>query len=220
MRAMILAAGRGERMRPLTDTRPKSMLSLQGRPIIQHHVEHLVNANIRDIVINYGRFGDQIESFLGDGTEFGARVHYSPEHGQLLDTGGGIRRVLPQLGEEPFLVINADIWTDYDLSRLSLADDDLALLVMVDNPPYHPEGDFVLEGDRLVTEGGPKLTFSGLGIYRPALFRRTQETSFPLGPLLREAMSTGKIAGEHFRGRWIDIGTPERLLEAQSLLEQ
>jgi len=218
MRAMILAAGRGERMRPLTDTRPKSMLSLQGRPIIQHQVERLVDAGIRDIVINYGRFGDQIEVFLGDGTKYGARIHYSPENDQLLDTGGGIRRALPLLGEDPFLVVNADIWTDYDLARLSLADGDLARLVMVDNPPHHPEGDFVLHDDRLAAEGGPKLTFSGLGIYHPALFRRTRETSFPLGPLLREAMGSGKIAGEHFRGRWIDIGTPERLQEAQYLL--
>ena len=217
MRAMILAAGRGERMRPLTDTTPKPLLPLAGKPLIHYHLESLAAAGVREVVINHAHLGHLIESALGDGARWGLSVRYSPE-GEALETGGGIFRALPLLGPEPFLVVNGDVWCDYDYRRLPEAPAGLAHLVLVDNPPQHPEGDFLLE-EGLVRDGsGARLTFSGIGLYRPALFADCAPGRFPLAPLLRAAMARGLVSGEHHCGRWVDVGTPQRLAALESEL--
>lgn len=208
--AMILAAGRGERMRPLTDRTPKPLLAAGGRPLIGHHLAALARAGVREVVINHAHLGAQIEAALGDGAAYGLHIRYSREE-TALETGGGIFQALPLLGPDPFIVVNGDVWTDITLDRLRLADADLAHLVLVDNPAHHPAGDFVLDGDRVRAEGGPRLTFSGIAVYRPALFEGCSPGRFPLAPLLRAAMAAGRVSGEHHRGRWIDVGTPERL---------
>jgi len=214
---MILAAGRGERMRPLTDHTPKPLLEAGGKALIVHQIERLAGAGIRDIVINHAHLGARIEAALGDGAHFGVRIRYSPEpHG--LETGGGIFKALPLLGREPFLVVNGDVWSDVDPGRLRLAEGDLAHLVLADNPPHHPTGDFVLRGARVLAEGAPRLTFAGLGLYHPALFAGCTPGIFPLAPLLRQAMAAGRVSGEHHRGLWFDIGTPERLADLDQLL--
>jgi MurNAc alpha-1-phosphate uridylyltransferase len=211
MKAMILAAGRGERMRPLTDHTPKPLLKVAGVPLIEHHIRALHAAGHRTLVINHAYLGEQISDFLGDGSRFGVRIQYSPEPAGALETGGGIKRALPLLGDEPFLVINGDIWTDYAYPPMQLHPDRLAHLVLVDNPPHHPTGDFsLLQGDVSDT-GRARLTFSGIGVYHPRLFDRRPATAFPLAPLLREAMRTGQVSGEHYPGAWQDIGTPDRL---------
>ena len=215
MHAMILAAGRGERMRPLTDHTPKPLLNAGGRPLIEHHLLRLAAAGYRDVVINLAHLGERIREHLGDGSHFGLAITYSPE-GEALETGGGIRRALPLLGEGPFLVVNGDVWCDHPLTVPALAANDLAHLVLVDNPPHHQQGDFRLENGRLRAEGEPRLTFSGLGWYRAELFQDHPEGRFPLAPLLREAMASDRVSGAHHRGRWLDVGTPERL----ALLEQ
>ena len=215
MRAMILAAGRGERMRPLTDHTPKPLLNAGGRPLIEHHLVRLATAGYRDVVINLAHLGERIREHLGDGSRFRLAITYSPE-GEALETGGGIRRALPLLGEGPFLVVNGDVWCDHPLTVPALAANDLAHLVLVDNPPHHQQGDFRLENGRLRAEGEPRLTFSGLGWYRAELFQDHPEGRFPLAPLLREAMASDRVSGAHHRGRWLDVGTPERL----ALLEQ
>ena len=207
---MVLAAGRGERMRPLTDHTPKPLLEAGGRPLIGHHLAALARAGVREAVVNHAHLGAQIERALGDGAAYGLRIRYSPEE-VALETGGGIFRALPLLGPDPFIVVNGDVWTDFDPARLRLADADLAHLVLVDNPAHHPAGDFVLAGDRVREDGGPRLTFSGVGVYRPALFDGCAPGRFPLAPLLRAAIAVGRVSGEHHRGRWVDVGTPERL---------
>ena len=209
-KAMILAAGRGERMRPLTDHTPKPLLEAAGRSLIGHHLVALAKAGVQEVVVNHAHLGAQIEAALGDGAAYGLRLRYSPE-AVALETGGGIFRALPILGPDPFVVVNGDVWTDFDLGDLRLAQSDLAHLVLVDNPAHHPAGDFVLEGDRVRDAGGPRLTFSGIGVYRPALFDGCTAGRFPLAPLLRAAMAAGRVSGEHYRGRWVDVGTPERL---------
>jgi N-acetyl-alpha-D-muramate 1-phosphate uridylyltransferase len=217
---MILAAGRGERMRPLTDHTPKPLLRAGGKPLIVHHIERLAAAELRDIVINYAHLGGQIEDALGDGSKLGVRIRYSPE-GQALETGGGIFRALPLLGPGPFLVINGDVWTDIDLAGIGLAPGDLAHLVLVDNPPHHPQGDFVLRNGRVLADGPdstPRLTFSGIGVYRPELFAGCTPGAFPLAPLLRSAMARGLVGGTRHSGIWIDIGTPERLGSLEEML--
>jgi MurNAc alpha-1-phosphate uridylyltransferase len=216
---MILAAGRGERMRPLTDHTPKPLLPVAGRPLIVWHIERLAAAGIRDLVINHAHLGAQIEQALGDGARWGVSIRYSPEgEGRALETGGGIYRALPLLGEQPFLVINADVWTDVELGRLALPAGALAHLVLVDNPAHHPDGDFRLVSGRLQPDGGPKLTFSGIGVYAPALFDDCTPGAFPLAPLLREAIALDRVTGEQHRGRWIDVGTPQRLASLEALL--
>lgn len=220
MHAMILAAGRGERMRPLTDTRPKPLLIAGGKALIEHHIEHLAAADFTELVINHAHLGEQIEAALGDGSRWNINIHYSPE-GTALETGGGIQRALPLLGPGPFLVINGDVWTDYDFSTLPLLNaNDLAHLVLVDNPEHHPEGDFALDvnGNRLLDQKA--LTFSGIGIYRPELFAGKGPGAFPLAPLLRQAMAADRVSGEHHQGRWMDIGTPERLAQLDALLRK
>ena len=210
--AMILAAGRGERMRPLTDHTPKPLLKVHDKPLIVWHIERLKKAGITQLVINHAHLGEQIEQALGDGSSLDVSISYSPED-TALETGGGIARALPLLGEQPFLVVNGDVWTDINYSELALSEDDLAHLVLVNNPSHNPNGDFALNNDRVTSGGANKLTFSGIGLYQPSLFVAQPEERFPLAPLLREAMSLNKVSGFHHRGVWMDIGTPERLAE-------
>ena len=213
MKAMILAAGRGVRMRPLTDTKPKSLLAVSGKPLIAWQLEKLARAGFTEAVINHAHLGDMIEAALGDGSRFGISIRYSAE-GEALETAGGIAFALPLLGAEPFLAINADIYSDYDFSALADLDlqDRLAHLVLVDNPPQHPRGDFALETGRVREAGGGLLTFSGIGVYAPRLFGGIPpRAKVPLAPLLRKAMAADRVSGEHYSGRWRDIGTAERL---------
>jgi len=221
VRAMILAAGRGERMRPLTDRMPKSMLQVNGKPLIQYHVENLVQSGILDIVINHAQFGDQIEGYLGNGKIWGARIAYSPEDENPLDTAGGIVEALPLLGEEPFLTVNADIWTDFPFQQLLNLSEDLANnranhlahIVLVDNPAHNAKGDFSLSDDRVLNEGDSMLTFSGISVFKPEFFKDCVSGSTPLAPMIRQAVSQGQVSGSHYQGLWRDIGTPERLQE-------
>lgn len=219
MKAMILAAGRGNRMRPLTDHTPKPLLEAGGRSLIRYHIERLADAGIRDLVINHAHLGEQIETALGDGRRFGVRIRYSVEE-TALETGGGIFKALPWLGPDPFLVINGDIWTDIDPTKLQLAESDLAHLVLVANPPHHPAGDFAWIEDRVLLEGEPRLTFSGVGLYRPELFEGCSPGIFPLAPLLYAAIRSGRVGGSYHRGHWFDIGTPERLAALDRLLTE
>ncbi len=224
MRAMILAAGRGERMRPLTDATPKPLLLAGGKPLIVWHLEALVRSGVRDIVINHAHLGSLIEATLGDGARFGAAIRYSPE-GEALETAGGIANALPLLGDAPFAVINGDIACDFDYARLpalarAMPDRHLlAHLVLVPNPPHHPRGDFALRDGEVSDEGEPKLTFSGIGLYDPGLFAGIERgAKAKLAPLLRAAMADGAVSGELHAGRWMDVGTPERLSELDSQL--
>jgi len=240
MRAMLLAAGRGERMRPLTDHTPKPLLAAGGKPLIVWHIEKLVRAGITDLVVNHAHLGAQIESALADGSGFGARIRYSPEPQGALETAGGIANALPLLchaaatgeakPEAIFAVINSDIYCDYDFSGLPglaarLAEShDLAHLVLVNNPEHHPGGDFLLQGGRVVPEGRQsdslaKLTFSGIGVYKAELFAHIVRGSHAqLAPLLRAQIALGKVSGEHYTGRWVDVGTPQRLQWLDNLL--
>lgn len=218
MKAMILAAGRGERMRPLTDHTPKPLLEAGGKALIEHQIERLVAAGFDDLVINHAHLGEQIEALVGDGARWGIRVRYSREE-RALETGGGIFRALHLVGPGPFLVVNGDIWTDLDFARLRTLAPPLAHLVLVANPPHHPRGDFVLRDGQVVDEDGPRLTFSGIGLYRPELFADCQPGAFQLAPLLRQAMASGQVSGERLPGRWFDIGTPERLQALDRMLK-
>jgi len=218
MKAMILAAGRGERMRPFTDLTPKPLLSVGGRRLIEYHLLALARIGVSEIVINHAHLGQQIEATLGDGRRYGVDILYSPEGEQGLETGGGIYKALPLLGAEPFIVINGDIWTDYPFAELPAEPDGLAHLVLVDTPPFKDDGDFVLDGKWVVGESGTRLTFSGIGVYRPALFDGCSPGRFPLAPILRRQIAAGRVSGEHYRGRWVDVGTPERLQDLQQLL--
>lgn len=220
MKAIILAAGRGERMRPLTDVIPKALLKVGKRSLIEYHIAALVRAGITDIVINHAHLGKQIEDALGDGSRYGARIVYSPEGMTGLETGGGIFRALPLLGSQPFIVVNADIWTDYPFRQLPQKPSGLAHLVLVNNPEFNPKGDFVLSGDRIVAEGLTCLTYSGIGVYTPELFKGCKPGVFSLVPLLRKAIASGQVSGEHYQGVWYDIGTPERLQMIESKLER
>jgi MurNAc alpha-1-phosphate uridylyltransferase len=215
---MLLAAGRGERMRPLTDSVPKPLLEAGGRGLIEWHLARLARAGFREIVVNHAHLGARIEERLGDGARYRVRIRYSAE-GEALETAGGIARALPILGSAPFLVVNADIYCEFDFAGLvpvleRLERDgggDLIHLVLVDNPPHHPDGDFALAAGRVV-ERGPRLTFSGIGCYRRELFAGvTAGAKAKLAPLLREAIGAGRAGGERFAGRWLDVGTPERL---------
>ena len=211
MKAMLLAAGRGERMRPLTDTTPKPLLRIGGQTMIERHVHALARAGITELVINHAHLGEQLIAALGNGHAYGVDITWSAEAGGALETGGGIFNALPLLGDAPFLVVNSDIWTDFPFSGLPAEIDGLAHLVMVDNPPHNAGGDFSLSEGRLSQRGPAMLTFSGIGVYRPALFSGCSPGAFPLAPLLRRAMAAEQVSGEHYRGSWFDIGTPERL---------
>ncbi|WP_455199384.1 N-acetylmuramate alpha-1-phosphate uridylyltransferase MurU [Kaarinaea lacus] len=215
---MILAAGRGERMRPLTDELPKPLLPVAGKPLIERHIEALVAAGICDIVINHAWLGDKIEAALGDGSRFNARITYSPEGEQGLETGGGIFNALPLLGDSPFLVVNGDIVTNFDFRNLPEKPSGQAHLVLVPNPAHHPQGDFSLTGEGVHSQGSPRYTFSGIGVYHPRLLADCQAGVFPLAPLLRQAMDQGLVTGELFEGLWVDVGTVDRLREAERVL--
>ncbi|HJH21582.1 MAG TPA: nucleotidyltransferase family protein [Pseudomonas lactis] len=220
MKAMILAAGKGERMRPLTLHTPKPLVQAGGKRLIEYHLEALAKAGFTEIVINHAWLGEQIESYLGDGAQFGLRIRYSPE-GEPLETGGGIFQALPLLGDEPFLVVNGDIWTDYDFTQLKQPIRGLAHLVMVDNPAHHPSGgDFYLDHGVLhdAAPGADNLTFSGISVLDPKLFAGCSAGAFKLAPLLRAAMAKGLVTGEHMAGRWVDVGTLERLAQVETLL--
>lgn len=228
MLAMILAAGRGERMRPLTDHTPKPLLQAGGKPLIVWHIERLVRAGITDLVINHAHLGKQIEQALGDGSRFDAAIRYSDE-GEALETAGGIAFALHLLGDEPFAVVNGDIYCDYDFAQLPqraaalAASADMAHLVLVDNPEHNPKGDFLLHDGRVTDSAlSPQhsaLTFSGIGLYKPALFAHIPRGSkAPLAPLLRAQIAAGRVSGEHHRDLWMDIGTPQRLADLDKSL--
>ncbi len=214
---MVLAAGRGERMRPLTDACPKPLLQVAGAPLIVHVIRRLAAAGIRDLVVNHAWLGEAVEEALGNGAAFGVRIAWSPEPDGALETGGGIRRALPLLGDAPFAVVNGDVWSDFDLARLPAEPDGDAHLVLVDNPPWHRGGDFALHGGRVRAEGTELLTFAGIGVYRPRLFDGISAERFALAPLLRAAMARGAVSGEHHRGEWCDVGTVERLQALRAL---
>jgi MurNAc alpha-1-phosphate uridylyltransferase len=218
MKAMILAAGRGERMRPLTDTLPKPLIPVAGKPLIVHHIERLASMGIQEIVINHSHLGEKIEAALGDGAHWGVEICYSAE-AEALETGGGIFHALPLLGEAPFIVLNGDVWCDLDFSRLHLPEGKLAHLMLVPNPDHHLAGDFSLQGGEVSAEGENRLTFSGIGVYHPQLFAGCRPGKFPLAPLLRSAIQKGLVTGECFTGQWIDVGTPERLKQLEMQLE-
>ncbi len=210
-RAMILAAGRGERMRPLTDTTPKPLLRVQGKPLIDRHVERLAEAGIAIIVINLAWLGSMIRDHLGDGGRFGVAIHYSDEAPKALETAGGLFRALPLLGPDPFLAVNGDVFTDYPFARLDLAADRDAHLVLVPNPPQHPRGDFGVVDGAAVEAAPERFTYSGIAVYRPEFFAGCREGTFPLKPLLLRAMAAGRCSAEVYRGMWEDVGTPARL---------
>ncbi|HLD69070.1 MAG TPA: nucleotidyltransferase family protein [Pseudomonas sp.] len=219
MKAMILAAGKGERLRPLTLHTPKPLVRVAGVPLIEYHLRALATAGVSEVVINHAWLGQQIEDHLGDGRRFGVEIRYSAE-GEPLETGGGIFRALPLLGDGPFLLINGDIWCDYPFTALARPLAGLAHLVLVDNPAHHPEGDFALvEGQVGEGQAGvPSLTYSGIAVLDPRLFTGCSPGAFKLAPLLRRAMAEGQVSGERFSGRWVDVGTHERLAEVESLL--
>lgn len=211
MKAMILAAGLGTRMRPLTHHTPKPLLPVADKPLIVWHLERLAAAGFRDIVINHAWLGDQIEEALGNGERYGVSIRYSAEP-EPLETAGGIQRALPLLGQAPFLLVNGDIWTDYPFAQLREHRPAAAHLVLVDNPPQHPQGDFGLSGG-LITEAEPRLTYAGLAVFNPAMFAGVKPGAAPLRPLLDQAITRSELTGEHYRGRWVDVGTPQRLTE-------
>ena len=224
MRALVFAAGKGERMRPLTDTVPKPLLRVRGKPLVEWHLERLAALGMRDVVLNVSWLADAFAPALGDGSRWGLRLHFSREGAEPLETGGGMLNALPLLGDAPFLAVNGDIWTDFDFARLPREPAGVAHLVLVDNPAHHPRGDFALHGDgRVASTGGTQLTFAGIGVYRPSLLADWRDVigptagaaeippRFGIAPLLRAAMARGAVTGEHHRGAWTDVGTPERL---------
>lgn len=215
MKAMILAAGRGERMRPLTDHTPKPLLPVGGKPLIVWHLEALAAAGFHEIIINHAHLGAQIEAALGDGRRWGLSIVYSPEPPGALETAGGIAQALPLLGDAPFLVVNGDIFCDWDFRRALSQEDKQAHLVMVANPEHHCHGDFSLRGDRVVTAHGEQtLTYAGIAVFSPAFFKAVPVgQALKLRPLLDAAIAAGTLSGEPHLGRWVDVGTPARLAE-------
>jgi MurNAc alpha-1-phosphate uridylyltransferase len=205
MKAMVLAAGRGERMRPVTDTLPKPLLSVGGRPLIAWHLAALARAGIREVVINLSWLGEKLRGALGDGAAFGVAITYSEEGPVPFETGGGIFRALPLLGDGPFLVVNGDVWTDMDFSALTLEPQALAHLMLIRNPVHHPRA-------------AERFTYSGVGVYRPQFFAGCEAGRFPLLPLLNRAIAARRLRGELFGGEWCDVGTPERLASLDARL--
>lgn len=223
-RALILSAGRGERMRPLSDATPKPLLEVGGQPLIAWHIERLARLGVRDIVINIAHLAEQFPERLGDGSRWGLRLHWSREGRDSLETGGGLLHARPLLGEAPFLLVNGDVWTDFDFATLPAEPAGLAHLVLVDVPPEKRRGDFALDGaGKVHAQGDPLLTYAGIGVYRAALLDGWRAVlgdapgcsatppRFPLAPLLRHAMDQGRVTGQHHAGAWTDVGTPERL---------
>jgi len=222
MKAMILAAGLGTRMRPLTEHAPKPLLAVGGKPLIVWHLERLKARGFTEVVVNIAWLGGMIPEALGDGAQFGLSICYSDERDEVaLETGGGLLKALPLLGDEPFLVVNGDIWCDYDFLPYSpLQEGDLAHLVLVDNPTHNPKGDFSLMAKKVQETGASKLTYSGISYLHPKLFDGLEYGTQPLAPILRVAMQQGKVSGEHHHGEWQDIGTPERLAQLDQALLQ
>ena len=218
MKAMLLAAGRGERLRPITDTLPKALVPVGGKPLIAWHLAALARAGIRDVVINLSWLGEQLQAALGDGRDFGVRISWSEEGPVALETGGGIFRALPLLGPQAFLVVSADIWTDIDFSRVRLEPDALAHLMLISNPPHHPRGDFGLDGELVVERDDERLTYANVGVYRPEFFEGCTAGRFPLLQPLRRAIAARRVRGELYRGRWSDVGTAERLADLNARL--
>ena len=211
MKAMILAAGRGQRMAPLTDHCPKPLIPVNGKPLIHYHLEKLSKAGFKQVVINHAWLGEQIESSLGSGEKWGLEILYSREV-TALETGGGICKALPILGDAPFLLVNGDVWTDFDYSRFNsyqLKAGDLGCLWLVDNPNHNPGGDFSINAGRVINR--PEYTYSGISILHPELWHGKKVEHYPLAPMLREAMTSYRLAGEHLSAKWVDVGTPERL---------
>lgn len=219
MKAMILAAGRGERLRPLTDKVPKPLVKVGGKALIEWQLEKLKDANFNDVVINVAYLGDEIERALGDGSRFRLRIHYSRELDGALESGGGIVKALPLLGSDPFVLLNSDIWTDFDLSRLSLPDGRAGHLVLVDNPGHKRQGDFSLSGRTIANVGAEKLTYTGIAVLTAGLFADCKPERFPLVPVLRRAAESGLLSGERYNGAWFDAGTPDRLQALRTYLE-
>ncbi|HEY8539945.1 MAG TPA: nucleotidyltransferase family protein [Steroidobacteraceae bacterium] len=213
---MILAAGRGERMRPLTDHKPKPLLEVGGKPLIQYHIENLAAAGVREIVVNLAWQGEKLREAIGEGTNFGVRIRYSDEGDFALETGGGICKALPLLGSDPFIVVSGDIWTQFPFESLRIRSEDVAHFVLVPNPEFHAEGDFGLVGTR-VTESGPRFTYANIGIFTPEFFEGRKPERFPLAPLMYEWIRRGKVSGELYEGPWHNLGTPQQLavLDAQ-----
>lgn len=220
MKAMILAAGKGERLRPLTLHTPKPLVRAAGVPLIEYHVRALAAAGFSELVINHAWLGQQIEEYLDDGARYGVSIAYSAED-EPLETGGGIFQALPLLGDQPFVLINGDIFTDYPFAALRQPLSGLAHLVLVANPAHHASGDFCLQGGEVrdAAAGQDSLTYSGMAVLSPALFTGCQSGAFKLAPLLRTAMAAGQVSGEQFSGCWVDVGTHERLAEVERLLE-
>ena len=215
VRAMVLAAGRGERMRPLTDSCPKPLLEVRGKPLIVHHLEKLARLGVQEVVINLSWLGGAIRAALGNGERWNLRLRYSEEGETALETGGGIFRALPWLGPEPFLVVNGDVHTDFDFAALSLHEEALGALVLVPNPAHHSHGDFSLEQGHVLEQGAPRWTYAGIGLYRPGLFAGCQPGRFPLLPLLRRAIAQRRLEGQLYQGAWSDVGSVERLAALQ-----
>jgi MurNAc alpha-1-phosphate uridylyltransferase len=218
MKAMLLAAGRGERLRPITDSVPKPLVQVGGRPLIAWHLAALSRAGIREVVINLSWLADRLRAALGDGSAYGVSITWSDEGPVPLETGGGIFRAVPLLGPGPFLVVNADIWTDIDFATLALANTSLAHLVLVPNPAHNARGDFGLDGDRIVSRDTDRFTYSGVGLYRAEFFAGCTAERFPLLPLLNRAIGEGRVTGELHRGAWSDVGTAGRLAQLEARL--
>ena len=217
MIAMILAAGRGERLRPLTESTPKALVEVRGKSLLECHLDHLKSAGIETVVINLGWLGERIAERIGSGHAYGLNVIYSPEGDNILETGGGIHRALPFLGPDPFLVVNADIYTDMPLPPAGLADPDLGHLVLVPRPAQKEHGDFDLREGRVRDSESAAYTFSGVAVYRPEFFEGCEPGRFPLAPMLKAAAREGRLAGSLYEGLWEDVGTPERLAELNRL---
>jgi MurNAc alpha-1-phosphate uridylyltransferase len=216
-KAMIFAAGRGERMRPLTDSTPKPLLRVEGRMLIEHHLGKLADIGVREVVVNISHLAAQFPAALGDGSRWNLTIHYSDEGPQPLETGGGILHALPLLGEAPFIVVSADIVSDYDYARLPAEPAGLAHLVMVPNPDFHPRGDFCLDGSGLNEEGrGERLTFGNIGVYRAELVAAATAERFKLLPMFQRAMRDGRLSGERHDGFWRNLGTPAQLAELET----
>jgi len=218
MKCMLLAAGRGERLRPITDHTPKPLVKVAGVPLVDYHLSNLKAAGIHEVVINLSHLGEQIENYLGDGERYGMNIQFSHEGDEPLETAGGIIHALPLLGEHPFLVMNSDIWCDHPLSFASLSDDKLAHLVLVNNPKHNSEGDFVYEFGKVYNTGKNTLTFSGIGIYHPTLFKGLPSEKSALAPILRDAIDKQQVSAEYFSGNWFDSGTEARLEEIEKFV--
>lgn len=220
MKAMILAAGRGERLRPLTDHTPKPLLQVGSCSLIEHHLHALAGAGFRDIVINLAHLRGLITQALGNGERYGVAIEYADEGDEALETAGGVRAALGLLGEAPFALINADIWTDYPRASLRdrLQPKDQAHVVLIDNPEHHPAGDFACVKRRALNAGMEMLTYSGIGVFRPQLFAHLPLGKCPLRPILQQAIAHNRVSAEHYRGSWVDVGTPERLALARLIV--